>query len=352
MFDLARTGRLITGALFDSEATWRSYLSEAGDWKKTATLLTGPLIVAAGVLGYVIGFLGADVSLFGLRPTLGSALLGIVLAAIAATVVAFIFSALAAPFGGKQNFALGLAATTLAFVPGYAGQALSGLPWVGWLLSIALAIYGLVLLWRIIPLYLEVPQGKRAPHYIVSLLACIIVGLVISTVVGRTFRGDPAMGRVSTTSSTQPGAVGGGLFGGLTRQAELIAAADEDRYEPPRDGLLSERQVEEFVRVMERVREASIESGERLQEIAERAENEQVSFRDLGAVVSGMREAAGLSTVELEIVKSAGGNWAEHQWVKQTLRTAWLEKDANETVARNYALYQAHEDKLREFIVE
>jgi hypothetical protein len=59
-----------------------------------------------------------------------------------------------------------------------------------------------------------------------------------------------------------------------------------------------------------------------------------------------------MSTIEIEIVKSAGGNWAEHQWVKQTLRTAWLQKDVNDTVARNYALYEEYEDELRDFVVE
>ena len=50
MFDIKRTVSLVTGALFDAESTWRSYLGEAGDWKKTAVLLTGPLVIAAGVL--------------------------------------------------------------------------------------------------------------------------------------------------------------------------------------------------------------------------------------------------------------------------------------------------------------
>ena len=62
--------------------------------------------------------------------------------------------------------------------------------------------------------------------------------------------------------------------------------------------------------------------------------------------MSGVTEAAGLSTVEIGVVKSAGGNWAEHQWVKESLRTAWLQKEGNDTIARNYALYQQYEDQL------
>ncbi|MEQ9562554.1 MAG: YIP1 family protein, partial [Woeseiaceae bacterium] len=162
MLDLKRTLELVKGALFDSEATWRAYLPEAHDWKKTAFLLTGPLIVASVVLAYLIAFAGSEVSAFGLRPTLASSLLNLVSSAITAALVGFIYSAISGSFGGKSDFALGLAATTLAFVPGYVGQALAWLPWIGFLLAIGLFIYSLMLLWRILPIYLEVPDSKRA----------------------------------------------------------------------------------------------------------------------------------------------------------------------------------------------
>jgi hypothetical protein len=38
MLDLNRTIKLVQGALFDAETPWRTYLAEAGDWKKTAGL--------------------------------------------------------------------------------------------------------------------------------------------------------------------------------------------------------------------------------------------------------------------------------------------------------------------------
>lgn len=186
MLDLNRTWQLVRGALLDPEPTWRSYLPEAGDWKKTVALLTGPLIVASTVIAYLLGLLASDGSLFGqFRPTIASSLLNIVTGAIAAAVVALIFSKLAGVFGGKDSFSLGLAATSLAFVPGYLGQALTWLPWIGGLLALGLGIYGLVLLWKIIPLYLEVPDGRRAGHYIVSLIASIIVMFILGGIAGR-----------------------------------------------------------------------------------------------------------------------------------------------------------------------
>jgi hypothetical protein len=353
MIDIQRTIKLVTGALFDAEATWRGYLPEAGDWKKTALLITLPVILVAMIVAYLLGLVTSGASILGLRPTLLSTLLSIVLGVVAVAVCAFIFSVLARVFGGKHNFALGLAAISLAFVPAYAGQALSSLPWIGWLLSLGLAIYGLVLLWRIIPLYLEVPAGKRAPHYIVSLIATIVVFLVISSILGRgQFAGnqDSPFGGLSGAAGTSS-TTGGGLFGGLTRRAELVAAADEDRYNPPSDGELSDSQVREFARVMERYGEVLREQEARFTELSERAEeNERPSLGDIASLAASVGEMSGLSTAEIEIVKSAGGNWAEHQWIKQTLRTAWLQKDINDTVAHNYALYQEYEDELRDFI--
>lgn len=356
MFDPARTVQLVRGALLEPEPTWHSYLSEAGDWKQTAVLLTGPLIVASALIAYLLGFLGGGP--FGIRPTIASTLLSIIAGGVAITVVTFIFSGLASVFGGKHDFARGLAATTLAFVPGYVGQALSTLPWIGWLISIGFLVYGLVLLWRIIPIYLDVPAEKRAPHYSLSLIASVVAMVVISAVLGGGMMGrgmDPRLGGMpagmGTTSADSPAA--DGLFGGIARQGELVSAAEEDRYDPPRDGKVSERQVEELIRVLQRTREALAERQARLQELADRADQgEQVSFTDLGAMMRGVTEAAGLNTAEIEVVKTGGGNWAEHQWVKESLRTAWLQKDINDAVAHNYALYREYEDQLSALLTQ
>ena len=146
--------------------------------------MTGPLIVVSALVGYLLASLFSGASAFGLQPTLGSTFIAVLLSAIMAAAFAFIVSFFAKTFGGQGDFALGLAASTLAFVPSYVGQALSGLPWIGWLLAIGLGIYGLVLLWRIIPIYLGVPAGKRVVHYVVTLIVAIVVAVILGSVVG------------------------------------------------------------------------------------------------------------------------------------------------------------------------
>jgi len=354
MIDLTRSLNLIRGGLFDPEKTWRDYLPEADNWQKTALLLTGPLIILAAVAAYIFGFLGSDVSMFGrFRPTIMTTIMTMISSAIAAGVVAFVVSALAGAFGGKSSFALGLAATTFAFIPGYIGQAVLWVPWIGVLLSLGLSIYGLVLLWKIIPVYLDVPDGKRTGHYILSIVAVIAAMLILSMTVGRFLgppAGTPSWGDLSGVSG--PGSsVSGGLHGSIARQGELLAAAEGDRYEPPSNGRISKKQVREFIRVMTRSEELQQQRMKQVQEIVEKADNdEEISFRDLGKMMGGMTEVAGLQTSEIEVVKSAGGNWAEHQWVRESLRTAWIQKDINDTVAHNFGLYQEFQDELTPYI--
>ena len=354
MIDLNRTLSLVKGGIFDPEKTWADYLPEAENWQKTAFLLTGPLILFAAVVAYLLGFLGSDVSMFGrFRPTILSTIMTLVSSAIVAVVVAWVVSALAGAFGGKSGFGLGLAATTFAFIPGYVGQAVVWLPWIGGLLSLGLFIYALVLLWKAIPVFLAVPEGKRVGHYILSLVASIAAILIFSMTIGR-FIGPsvtaPSLGDVPGVSDSGSGS-GGGLYGGLARQAELMAAAEEDRYDPPSNGRVSKGQVREFIRVMNRTDELQQEKMKKLEALAEKADRgEDVSFRDIGAMMGGMSEAAGLQTAEIEVVKSAGGNWAEHQWVRESLRTARIQKDGSDAIEHNYELYQEFEDGLDTYL--
>ena len=56
-----------------------------------------------------------------------------------------------------------------------------------------------------------------------------------------------------------------------------------------------------------------------------------------------------LSTAEMEVVKSGGGNWAEHQWVRGQLETARIQQDLNETTAHNYELFLKYQDQIEPY---
>jgi len=351
MFDLKRTLALIKGAIFDPETTWDNYLPEAGDWKKTAMLLTVPLVVGSGVLSYILDLVLPNQSAFIPNTSFVDMLKGLVAAGVAAVVVAFVVAILAGAFKGKNSFPLALAATSLAFVPGYLGNALIHVPGFGWLISLALGIYGLVLLWRILPKYLEVPRATRIGHYIVSLVVSIVVMFMLATVFSAGMMAsrstgydvrkdyDAAKGEESTVPST-------GMFAGLERQGKIIEAAEDDTYDPPGNGKLSKSQVREFVKVLAKTRDYRNLQAERLEELGKKAEQNEIA--SMSEALSGMAGVVNISNAEMEVVKTGGGNWAAHQWVREQLHVARVQKDINEAVAHNYELYLEFEDELRE----
>jgi len=49
----------------------------------------------------------------------------------------------------------------------------------------------------------------------------------------------------------------------------------------------------------------------------------------------------------MEVVKTGDGNWAEHVWVKQQLRTAHVQKgEGSDAIVHNYKLYKEYQDEL------
>lgn len=345
MFDAKRTLELIKGALLNPAATWDSYLSEADDWRRTATLLTLPLVVGCGVLGYLLALV---VRSHWYLPGIGGLLLQLIVGLAGAAVIAFIFAFFAGVFKGKNDFARALAATQLAFVPGYLGQIVAPVPMIGLLASFGLLIYSLVLLWRITPQYLEVPAGDHGKHYAASLVTSFIAMLAIGLVSGAGMVGtgmrapDFAQDRYRDGGDRAPS----GMFGDLERQGALMESAEQDRYEPPEDGRISDAQMQNYLRVLTRTGELCNEQSRRLEKLSKQAENGK--FESIGGMFSGIGQTMNLVTAEMEVVKTGGGNWAEHQWIKEQLRIASVQKDLNEAVKHNYALYLKYQKQLDE----
>lgn len=344
MFDLQKTIALIKGGLLDPAATWQAYLDPERSWKETAGLLTAPMILVAVVASTLLGWAFGAHYLLPHRGGVGGLVLGIVAAAIGLAVAGFVFSFFAGVFKGRRDFNRGFAAVSFAAIPAYVGAILGTLPWIGWLISLALSIVGLVFLYKIIPSYLEVPEDRRVLHYAVSLIATVVIMLVVNLALG--------FGAYSTGTFEKGREAGDyGMFGELGRQAELIESAEQDRFEPPADGKISDAQMKQFVDVMRKAAELRAREQARIQELERQMEGkEEPGLADLGALSSGLGAAfRSLATAEMEVVKTGEGNWAEHQWVSNQLRTASIQKEGSDAIAHNYALYQQYADQLKRY---
>jgi hypothetical protein len=185
-FDYKKTIDLVKGGLLNPAETWNSYLGENPNWQQTLIVLTAPLILANIVLGLLLSRMMGTMSPFGLAGNWFAALmLGLVMACLAFAVAVFVFNFLAGMFGGKPDFSRAFAAMSLAAIPAWiAGIVGAAVPWVGGLISLAGGIVSLVFLYKILPLALGVPDSKRVMHFVVSLVAVVVIDIVIGTALG------------------------------------------------------------------------------------------------------------------------------------------------------------------------
>ncbi|HSH41592.1 MAG TPA: Yip1 family protein [Arenicellales bacterium] len=342
MPDFNKTLDLIKNGLLEPRATWQSYAAENRSWQDTAMLLTAPLIlgsfILAGLLSLIFGSRGA----FGAGAGFGGWIVGLVMAFVGVAVASFIFSYLAGLFKGRHDFNRGLAALSLAAIPGYLGNIIGVVPFIGWLVSLALGIVSLVFLYKIIPLYLDVPQEKRVLHFIASLVACFIVMLILGAVLGA----GGMMDSRSAASLTDQQSSQTGMLGGIERYARLMEQAGEQEYEPPADGKISEQQMARYMEVMRKAAEVRGEQMADVERLGEEYKDKEPGISDLVKMSGGVGSVLGAFNAEMEVVMTGDGNWAEHQWIKEQLRVARIQKDLNEAVEHNYQLYQAHREEL------
>jgi len=185
MLNPQKTIELTTGGLTNPQATWESYLGENPGWQRTAMELTVPLAVTAVIIGWLLSVIlgGYFYYGYGYGPVL-SLILALVGAAISVIVLSLVVNLFAGMFGGESNFDRAFTGVSLAIIPGWAGIAVSGIPFIGALLQLAGTIVGLVFLYKIIPLALKVPDNKRVLHFIATIITVIVIQLIIGLVLG------------------------------------------------------------------------------------------------------------------------------------------------------------------------
>ena len=198
-----------------------------------------------------------------------------------------------------------------------------------------------MLAYRFLPVFLEIPDTARVKHFVLSIVSALVVNLLVGFTIGPMLAPSVTMGP-SYESYEQPSeSSGNAMFGGLERQAEFAEAAARDVYDPPSDGELTEKQVRTYIDVTTKTRALQ----ERLSGSWQEMEDKEPSLTD---VLSGVGGALRLSTAEMEVVKSGGGNWAEHQWVKNQLETARIQQDLNATTEHNYRLFLKYRDDIEQ----
>ncbi len=325
----------VRGIVVDPNPTAAEYAASNAPWQKTFVELAIPVAVVSYLAGFLLALLTGGSMMGGV---IAAAPLWFVVSVVWGIafllVAALVFDYFGTMFGGTRSFDQAVALITLAMIPSLLGNVVAPLPWIGWLLSLAATIYSLVLLYRFVPMFLIVPEPNRVKHFVVALVTCLVINIVAATMIGAVLGAgmvaSGGFGDADSASST---------FGtGFERQAALMEAAQADTYDPPADGEMTASQVDAYVVNMTKTNALRDRLAKKYD-----GKEEPAGLSDL---LGGMNDMMRVTSAEMEVVKGAGGNWAEHLWVKQSLETARVQQEGSAAIAHNYALYLDHQEEI------
>jgi len=352
MFDLNATQKWITAVFKTPDAAAREYAAAGAPFMQSFMQLTLPAYVAAFLVGGVLSAIFGSGDTMGFGGAIGFVVM-FVLQVAWTFLLAFVFDFLAGTFGGVRNFDSAYGMIALAIIPAAVGTALSGIAWIGGVLTLLASIWSIVLTWQFVPYFQKVPEENRGKHFGVSVVVLLVIGLIFGVIYSTMFRATATTSGLGDaidedTQAVFEDALDGegspGFMAGAERVGNLVEDAQADTYDPPADGQLTEEQVETYIRNMEKT-QALVG---RLEGKFKQLEDQQQEGKEpsLTDVFGSIGDIARVATAETEVVKTAGGNWAEHTWVKSTLENAIVQQDLNDAVKHNYELYLEYQEQI------
>ena len=162
------------------------------------------------IAGFIKGSLiGAGAFGITVRTPIGMGIVGMVLHYVLVLaivyVVALIINALAPTFGGQKDMVQALKTVAYSWTASWIAGIAVIVPWLGWLIAIAGAIYAIYLLYLGLPHTMKCPPEKAGGYTAVSVIVAIvlswIVGAIVVGVIGTAAMTGAAMGGMHVTGS-------------------------------------------------------------------------------------------------------------------------------------------------------
>lgn len=365
-------------AVLKPESLWQQEAEKSTPLQPFLSGTVVPVIsVVAVVSALLLKIFGYHLPMIGVvRPSLSDMLLQIVgtivMYMLTLVILGWIAAYLAGIMGGKNDINRAVSMLFWISVPSMLGQILGTLPFVGWVLSLGLGVYSLVLLYRAIPVFLGVAVEDRVKHFIFFMIASFVVSIILGMTLGRIFTPRDMMQNIrpdvmlpQTTQESAKPVENNVKYAGKKEvenpvdtyvetmakgdyNKDVIADASDDTFTPPADGKLTKEQVEKFIFLAKKVKQVEKEQAEKLKEKYEKKEkSEEFSITD---IFNGLKDFSSLATLEMKVVKENGGNWAEYQWVKDQVREAYYTPSLSPTTQYNAKLLKGYEDILKEVL--
>ncbi len=361
----------MVNAIVKPQEVWKKELANESSWLDYLKFPILPVIAVVAVISAILTkIFGYHIPVIGtIYPSASDLVLqiagSIIIFIVSMVVLGYVAAYLGGLFGGKNDMNRAVKMLFLICVPSLAGQILTTLPFVGWVFGIGLGIYSLILLYRAIPEFMEVSADDRVKHFIFFIIAAIVISIVINLSIGRLFTPKDMMQQINSGILTKNDDT---LQKGISRtddaskeknpiqgyiesmskgdyNQDIINDSSNDSFTPPKNGRLTKEQVKKFIAYAKKAKIVEKEQAQRLKEKYEQKEkSDDFSISD---IFNGLKDVSNLATLEMKVVKSNGGNWAEYQWIKDRVREAYYTPSLNETTKYNAELLKGEEEIIK-----
>lgn len=134
---------------------------------------------------------------------------------------------------------------------------------------------------------------------------------------------------------------------------ELMEEIEKDKYSPPKDGTLTEKQIEMYIAVKQEELAYAKQAAENLKEKAEKLdekkeEGKKTGLGDYITAFKAMGDVADFVTADLRAAKKLGYNAKEYQWVRETIVANTMAVWQDTTRQSASKMYSEMLDRLKE----
>jgi hypothetical protein len=180
----------VKNILMTPKTEWGVVAAEATPPKDLITGYVLPLAAIAAVAGFVGAVLiGTSVPVLGTvrASVVGGvvmAILQLVMAVVTVFLMGFIIDALAPTFGAQKNMAQALKVAAYSYTPVWVLSILAIIPYLGMLVGLVAIVFAVYLLYLGLPRVMGAPQEKAAGYTALVVVVGIVLGFILSMVVG------------------------------------------------------------------------------------------------------------------------------------------------------------------------
>jgi hypothetical protein len=168
----------------------------------------------------------------GIGAGLSMAVLSYVLGLIGIFLFSWVINALAPTFGGQKDSVQALKAAAYGSTGAWVGGLAQVIPWIGWIIGLAMAIYSIYLLYLGLPHTMKAAPEKAAGYTAVAIIVAIILYWVIMAIVGsvaaRGMFGGPGLPAMSSSSGHFEKGSSGAALEEWAKSMEAAGKAVED----------------------------------------------------------------------------------------------------------------------------